>query len=122
MNNKAVDRYCKKVGKLLICSAETRRELLDGLRDELTELPPEKSDSVKKLEIHYGKIPETAINLQDVVSPDERAEALARQRKTKFTVSVAVAAILIILAALICFLGIDQPETTVISPPYEDTN
>lgn len=119
MNNNAVDRYCKRVGKLLICSAETRQELLDGLRGELVELPPEQSDSVKKLENCYGKISETAVSLQDAVPPDERASALTLQQKMKITVCAATAAIFILFAAFVCYLEISRPVKIVVHPPVE---
>lgn len=82
MSNKAIDRYCKKVGRQLICFRETKEELIRGLREELDELPPEKSDSIRNLEKHYGKILRTACELQEGVPPNERYMALKyRQRK-----------------------------------------
>ena len=44
MSKKVIERYCKAVGRQLICLPDTRRELLKGLRTELGELPPEHTE------------------------------------------------------------------------------
>ena len=96
MSKKAIERYCKAVGRELICLPDTRRELLKGLRTELDELPPGHTDCMAALETHYGKASQTAVEFQEAVSAGERAMALEHCRR-RFLLFGGVAVILFLL-------------------------
>lgn len=101
MSRKTIDRYCKAVGRQLICFSGTRQELLKGLRAELEELPPEHTESLEKLEVHYEDFLQTAEELQEAVSPEERTMALKRQRCRHLLIGIAAGGFILVLLAYI---------------------
>lgn len=119
MSQQVIDRYCKIVGKQLICLPETRQELLEGLRAELAELPPDQSESLAGLEVHYGKASQTAVELQEAITPGERAMALTRQRRRHFLFGVLGVALILLLTAFIIFLWNTWPVVIVTELPME---
>lgn len=120
MSKKAIERYCTAVGRQLICLPDTRRELLKGLRTELGELPPEHTESLEKLEVHYENPQQTAEELQEAVSPEERAMAL-KHRHRRFLLLGGLAVILfLLLAVYIIFNYYTAPKYIVIDPPIYD--
>ena len=117
MSNKAINRYCKEVGRQLICFRETKEELIRGLREELGELPPEKSDSIRNLEIHYGKIFRTACELQEGVPTHERYAAMKHRQRKRIALYSALFIIILLLSALIYFLSKTYTTVNVPFPP-----
>lgn len=117
MSQKVIDRYCRAVSRQLICLPGTRKELLNGLRRELEELPLEYTQSMEKLEIHYGKSTQTAVALQEVISPDERAMAL-KHRHRRLWITWIVAGILgLLFAALTLYALTHTTLIQVTNPP-----
>lgn len=117
MSRKTIDKYCKAVGRQLICLAGTRQELLKGLRAELEELPPKQTESLEKLEVHCGKPPHMAEELQEAVSPEERVIALERQRRRRLLIGIAAGALILLLAVYIVLLLKSWPAYFVTDPP-----
>ena len=117
MRQRIISRYCKAVGRQLICLPETRQELLKGLWAELEELPPEHTESFKKLEVCYGKIPQTALELQEAVSAGERAMALERQRRRRLMTSLAAGLLILLLAMFIFLMWNTAPKFIVTGSP-----
>lgn len=116
MSRKAIDRYCRTVGKQLICLPETRQELIGGLCQELLELPPEQSESIDKLKTHYGKTSQTAVELQEAVSPGEREIALKRQRRKYLILGLAAMAVIGLLIALVILMSGNLHSIIVVHP------
>lgn len=121
MSKRVIDRYCRAVGRQLICLRETRQELIEGLRRELLELPPEQSESFAKLKAHYGKISQTAVELQEAVSPGEREIALKRQRRKYLILGLAAAVVIGLLIALLILLSRAMYTVNVVYPAQVDT-
>ena len=117
MSKRVIDRYCRAVGRQLICLRETRQELIGGLRQELLELPPEQSESFAKLKAHYGKMSQTAVELQEAVSPGEREIALKRQRRKYLIMGLAAAVVIGLLTVLVILLSRNMDSTIVVYPP-----
>ena len=117
MSKRVIDRYCRAVGRQLICLTETRQELIEGMRQELLELPLEQSESFAKLTIHYGKISQTAVEIQEAVSPGEREIALKRQRRKYLILGLAAAVVIGLLIALLILLSKIMDSTIIVYPP-----
>lgn len=117
MSKKVIERYCKAVGRQLICLPDTRRELVKGLRTELGELPPEHTDCMATLETHYGKASQTAVEFQEAVSAGERAMALEHCHR-RFLLFGGVAVILfLLLVAYIIFNYYTAPSVIIVNQP-----
>lgn len=117
MKFNAINRYCRRVGRELLCLLETKKELLAGLKEELDALPPEDTSSVRKLEARYGKTITVAVELQEAVSAKERSIALFRERRT-FRRWMTVTVVLIVLLILFCiFLLKVMPFVSITYPP-----
>ncbi len=84
MKNKAVNRFCRRVGRHLQCMPATRAALLQGLAEELSELPQEDTASASRLEAQVGKPAAVAAALQESVPPEEQAKAIRRRRICTF--------------------------------------
>lgn len=80
MNNSTIDRYCRKVGRKLVCSRQSKQALLDGLKQELSETISKDDRSLASLEEKYGKIDTVAEDLQQSISAEERNRASRRER------------------------------------------
>lgn len=117
MSRKIIARYCKTVGRQLICLPETRRELLKGLRAELNELPPEHTDFMAKLESHYGKASQTAAEFQEAVSTGERTMALEHHRRRFLLLGGLAVILFLLLVTYIVFSCNTAPKFIVIDPP-----
>ncbi len=79
MKNKAVNRFCRRVGRHLQCMPATRAALLQGLAEELSELPQEDTASASRLEAQVGKPAAVAAALQESVPPEEQARVIRRR-------------------------------------------
>lgn len=80
MNNSTIDRYCRKVGRKLVCSRQSKQALLDGLKQELSETISKDDRSLASLEEKYGKTDAVAEELQQNISAEERNRASRRER------------------------------------------
>ena len=117
MSKKVIERYCKAVGRQLICLPDTRRELLKGLRTELDELPPEHTDCMAALETHYGKASQTAVEFQEAVSAGERAMALEHRRRRCLLFGGVAVILFLLLVAYIIFNYYTAPSYVIIGQP-----
>ena len=117
MSQKIISRYCKAVGKQLICLPETRQELLKGLRMELEELPPVHTDSFNRLEVCYGKIPQTVLELQEAVSAGERSMVLKKQRWKLLLLGCVAVVLFLLLVTNIIIYYCNGPSYIVTNPP-----
>lgn len=117
MSRKIIARYCKEVGRLLICLPETRQALLKGLQTELKELPLEYTESHDKLEAHYGKLPQTVLDLQEAVSAGERAIALKQQHRRYLLIGIIAAALILLLVVFIVLLRYEKPWIIFVGSP-----
>lgn len=117
MRQKIISRYCKAVGRQLICLPETRQELLKGLRVELEELPLEHTESLKKLEVCYGKIPQTALELQEAVSAGERTMALEHRRHRFLLLGGLAITLFLLLVTYIIFNWYTAPDYAILGQP-----
>lgn len=121
MSRSPIDQYCGRVGKNLLCTPETRKELLSGLREELSTLPPEDVSSIEALERRYGKIQKITIELQEAVPCGESFLVLQQQRRS-FRRWLAAGVICMLLCfVIIWFLFFEMPiisisETPVVVP------
>lgn len=70
--NEVVDKFCILVGKRLLCLPRTRRNLLNGLREEVLDLPAEQRCTLAVLEEKYGTVQHIAAELQEYVPPRSR--------------------------------------------------
>lgn len=100
MNNSTIDRYCRKVGRKLVCSRQSKQALLDGLKQELREAVSREDCSLGSLEEKYGKTDAVAEELQQSISAEER-NRVSRGRKIKWIVLVTVVIVLLVLIILL---------------------
>ena len=107
MDEKAIQDYCRQVGKHLKCFRKTKTALLAGLREEL-------------LMSEDGNLPspkETAAVLQESVSDAELVK-YQKSKKIWTTVIIATAAILILYIAFNALWSI-LPVYQYTAPPVE---
>lgn len=81
MSLPSVNQFCKQVGAKLQCSHATKKALLDGLLNELQELPSTDTISVASIEARIGTVGQVAAELQSTISPDEIQRATKRKQK-----------------------------------------
>ncbi len=81
MKDISVDQYCRKVGKKLICTKETRENLLNGIREELADRKNATEDSMEDIEVVLGNADRMVEILQAEVSKDEVIN-VRKKRKT----------------------------------------
>ena len=105
MSNKAVAQFCNQVGRKLRCSPMTRRTLLQGLEEELSELPDADKASLVSLEANLGTVSQVAAELQVSISSEEESRAVQKkQRKTILMIGGVVGlALIVILLAILLF-------------------
>ena len=106
MNNSTIDRYCRKVGRKLVCSRQSKQALLDGLKQELSETISKDDRSLASLEEKYGKIDTVAEDLQQSISAEERNRASRRERIQWI---VLCTAIVILAASIILYILLTFP-------------
>ena len=90
MNNSAIRRYCKRVGRYLMCRKAHKKGLLDGLMTELSDqqLPPDVS--MRELIIRFGEPRETAEQLQTSVDAEEAYHMRKREKRRIIMIAGAV--------------------------------
>lgn len=116
MKHNSIDQYCRRISKELICLPETKKELLAGLRAELSAFPPEDTVSLKKIEAKYGKTSIVAAELQEAVSRVERSSVLLRQKRHFRRCMIGSVALIVLLLLLILFLLKSMPFTSITWP------
>ena len=101
MNNSTIDRYCRKVGRKLVCSRQSKQALLDGLKQELREAVTPEDCSLGALEEKYGKTDAVAEELQQSISAEERNRASRRERMRWITLCVGIILLFVLLIVTI---------------------
>lgn len=104
MSNKAVTQFCKQVGRKLRCSSATRHTLLQGLEEELSELPDADKASLASLEANVGEVSQVAAELQVSVSSEEESRTVQVNRRKIILMiggTLGLALILLLLAILL---------------------
>ncbi len=91
MRKSEIDKYCKIVGNKLVCSSQTRRKMLDGIREEIENLSRDGEKSFSELEDILGSTSDMAEALQCEILVEEKNEVV---RKRKIIVLVASCATL----------------------------
>lgn len=97
----AIKKYCRKVGRYLVCLSKTKKRLLGGLEQELWDLPAKEVNSVSGIEARYGSPQKIARELQETVSVDERSKSLRRRKWEKIIIIAAA----IFVVVLVCILA-----------------
>lgn len=98
-NDAVLRRYCRAVGKRLPLPAAQRRQLLAGLREELTEAAPDCAE-LNALTARFGSPDETAQELLSGIAP-ERVQAHQKRQRVRYLLAAVLAVLLIGGAALI---------------------
>lgn len=111
MNNSTIDRYCRKVGRKLVCSRQSKQALLDGLKQELREAVTPEDCSLGSLEKKYGKTDAVAEELQQSISAEERNRA-SRGKKTKWIVLVTAIISFLIIAIIVMLQSFPLYQST----------
>ena len=108
-NLTAIDQYCRKVRKHLVCSHHTKNNFIEGLKTELLDTVSE-VQCFEEIVIAYGTPEMVAANFQEAVSTEEYYQAL-RTKKVKIIVAYAVtfALILGVAAFALHCIASDQP-------------
>jgi len=96
--NSARRRYCKKIQRNLVCSSETKKELVSGLENELLESELNHA-TYEELVAGYGEPGTIANQLMEAVDEAERAQAIKR-RKVKRCAAMLLFVLVIIGAVL----------------------
>lgn len=108
MNNPIIAQFCNQVGKELRCFPATKRTLLQGLEEELNELPNEATVSLVALESRMGDASQVAKELQSsVLLEEERRAVRGKRRKTILIVGglLGVTLVIFLLAVLLYING-----------------
>lgn len=94
MNEKIIDRYCRQVGKKLVCSRPRKEELLAGLKQELSEKFSLETVTLHQLVEQIGTPNAVAEQLQATVDAAEREKAQKKRRQIPIIIALAVIAVL----------------------------
>lgn len=94
-----INQYCSRVGRLLCCLPQTRKEVLKGLREELEELPGAGSMNLETLEEYYGTVAQIADELQYTIPLEEQRVAQTRKKYLHYT------AVLVLVAMVVTSLA-----------------
>lgn len=99
MDDKVIRKYCRCVSKKLCCRSDTKKRLLEGLRQELAE-----NDlgnlSYDQLSSRFGTPDEVAAQLMEAVEPEEAAREAKRRKKRLFYIVAGILAVVIIATAV----------------------
>lgn len=98
-NDAVIRRYCRAVGKRLPLPAAQRRQLLAGLRDELTEAAQDCA-SLDALIAQAGTPDEAAQELLSGIAP-ERVQAYQKKLRWRYILAAAMLVLFLGCAALI---------------------
>lgn len=111
--NKAIERYLRRVSRGMCCSASSKQERLDGLRQELAAQPLAEYDALCD---SFGAPAKVAAELMESVSADE----VRRVKRGRIAAVVAVVLVLAVIAA-VCgtyaydkYMKYGRPGTTVV--------
>ncbi len=97
MNEKVINRYCKQVGKILLCNKTHKRELLSGLKQELLDKYNAQPISSQQLMDQVGSPDSMAEQFQSTIDTTEYEKAKKQKRREPF---ILVVIVIIILSAL----------------------
>lgn len=105
MSKKAVTQFCSQVGKELQCSSATKRTLLKGLEEELSELPDEDKISLSNLKAKIGNPSQIAEELQNSIPTDEEkhVQRINHKRKILFIGGILGLSLILLLLAILVF-------------------
>lgn len=98
-NDAVIRQYCRAVGKRLPLPAAQRRQLLAGLRDELTEAAPDCA-SLDALIAQAGTPDEAAQELLSGIAP-ERVQAYQKKLRRRYLLAAVLIVLAVCCAALI---------------------
>lgn len=98
-NDAVIRRYCRAVGKQLPLPAAQRRQLLAGLRDELTEAAQDCA-SLDALIAQAGTPDEAAQELLSGITP-ERVQAYQKKLRRRYLLAAGLIVVIVCCAALI---------------------
>mgnify|MGYP004727699703 FL=1 len=98
-NDAVIRRYCRAVGKRLPLPAAQRRQLLAGLRGELTESAPD-CTTLEGLIAHGGTPDEAAQELLSGIAP-ERVQAYQKKLRRRSLLAAVLIVLAVCCAALI---------------------
>ena len=104
MNEKIIAEYCWQVKKRLICKKETKEKLLRGLKDSLEDIADPSIHAVKDLEVIFGSVAQTAEDLQNAISIEEKEFEYHRQQRLRILKWVLIGAVLC-LSILLFYIG-----------------
>ena len=104
MNEKIITEYCRQVKKRLICKKETKEKLLMGLKDSLEDIADPSIHTVKDLEVIVGSVAQTAEELQNAISIEEKESEYHRQQRLRILKWVLIGAVLC-LSILLFYIG-----------------
>lgn len=111
--NRNIVKYCRKVSWQLSCKRQTKRNLLNGLSEELDEGQYESYEDIVR---QYGSPAEIAAQLQETISPEEAHSAKVGARI--WLVSMIIAAVLFVGALLSWYIHILNEENPVYYTTY----
>ena len=98
MRNDPISRYCRCVGRRLSCTRKHKKELLSGLRDELTEKRLSEPLTKDTLFAAVGPPKEVASQLMESLDPSEIRKARTQK---KLWLAVILSAVLLAVFFLI---------------------
>lgn len=98
-NDAVIRQYCRAVGKQLPLPAAQRRQLLAGLRDELTEAAQD-CTTLDELIARVGTPDEAAQELLSGIAP-ERVQTYQKKRRWRYILAAAMLVLFLCCAALI---------------------
>ena len=98
-NDAVIRQYCRAVGKRLPLPAAQRRQLLAGLREELTESAQD-CTTLDELIARVGTPDEAAQELLRGIAP-ERVHAYQKKRRWQYILAAAIIVLFVCCAALI---------------------
>lgn len=109
MNNPVVTKFCRKVGRQLRCSPATKQTLLEGLAEELSDLPDGATSSLAVLEAKVGNADQVAAELQSSIPPEEESRAVQKKRRQTMLIIGGVLALAVILFLFALYIFISEP-------------
>lgn len=98
-NDAVIRQYCRAVGKRLPLPAAQRRQLLTGLREELTESAPD-CTTLDALIAHVGTPDEATQELLSGIAP-ERVQAYQKKLHRRYLLAAVLIVVIVCCAALI---------------------
>lgn len=94
MNEKIIDQYCKQVEKKLVCSRAHKKQLLAGLKQELSEKDFAEAVTLHQLVEQIGTPNAVAEQLQATIGATEREKAQKQRQRLPIVIALVVIAVL----------------------------